>query len=99
MALALATLCVLVVTSLAVSLLLVCAGACCAAAADWRRLDAEARHVFTHFSLNLTIFVATAEEACRPARGFFVPRARAQVGKTPTAFAKALRLTLPELGL
>ncbi len=67
--------------------------------ADWRRLDAEARHVFTHFQLILTIFVATAAEESRPARGAFVPRARAQVGKTPTAFAKALRLALPELGL
>jgi len=67
--------------------------------ADWRGLDAEARHVFTHFQLILTIFVATAAEESRPARGAFVPRARAQVGNTPTAFAKALRLALPELGL
>ena len=68
-------------------------------AADWRRLPAEARHVFTHFRLILEVHVAEVPDAARPARGAFVPGARERLADLPTAFAKALRLALPELGL
>ncbi len=66
-------------------------------AADWRRIPAQARHVFTHFQLVLDIMVAKAAEESRPARGSFVPRARAQADRLPTVMKKALLLGLSAL--
>ncbi|MDF2234925.1 A/G-specific adenine glycosylase [Albimonas sp. CAU 1670] len=66
-------------------------------AAEWRRIGAQARHVFTHFQLVLDIMVATAAEESRPARGSFVPRARAHADRLPTVMKKALLLGLSAL--
>ncbi|MEM1316517.1 MAG: NUDIX domain-containing protein, partial [Pseudomonadota bacterium] len=67
--------------------------------ADWRRSPATARHVFTHFQLELAILVAQTVEESRPARGSFVPRAREQAGQLPTVMKKALLIGLDALGL
>ncbi|MGM0583846.1 MAG: A/G-specific adenine glycosylase [Pseudomonadota bacterium] len=66
-------------------------------AADWRRIPAQARHVFTHFQVILDIHVAMAEAERGPARGTFVPGARAQADKLPTVMKKALLLGLSAL--
>jgi len=66
-------------------------------AAEWRRIPAQARHVFTHFQLILDIMVATTPEESRPSRGSFVPRARAQADRLPTVMKKALLLGLSAL--
>lgn len=65
--------------------------------ADWRRIEARARHVFTHFRLELEIHVARAPQGTAPGRGVFMPDARAQAASLPTVMRKALRLGLSAL--
>ncbi|MEE3098317.1 MAG: NUDIX domain-containing protein, partial [Pseudomonadota bacterium] len=65
--------------------------------ADWRRVPARARHVFTHFQLELDVMVARAGPRTRPGRGDFVPDARAQADRIPTVMRKALLLGLSAL--
>ncbi|MEM6438706.1 MAG: A/G-specific adenine glycosylase [Pseudomonadota bacterium] len=67
-------------------------------AARWRQAPAMARHVFTHFQLELAILVASTAEESRPARGAYVPRAREQAGQLPTVMKKALLIGLSALG-
>ncbi|MEO0681043.1 MAG: A/G-specific adenine glycosylase [Pseudomonadota bacterium] len=67
--------------------------------ADWRQAPATARHVFTHFQAELTILTAQVGEESQPARGAFVPDARAQAGALPTVMKKALLIGLSALGL
>ncbi|MEO1688156.1 MAG: A/G-specific adenine glycosylase [Pseudomonadota bacterium] len=67
-------------------------------AADWARAPAAARHVFTHFQLELIVLTAQVEEESRPVRGSFVPRARDQAGALPTVMKKALLIGLSALG-
>ncbi|SET77870.1 A/G-specific adenine glycosylase [Oceanicella actignis] len=65
---------------------------------DWRRLTAEARHVFTHFALTLEIRAARLGPEAAPEGGaFFAPDARARAAELPTVFRKAVELALPEL--
>lgn len=59
-------------------------------AADWRPLDAEARHTFTHFHLRLRLMGATVPA---DAPGDYRPRGEAAEAM-PTVMRKALRLGL-----
>jgi len=56
-------------------------------AADWRPLDEEARHTFTHFHLRLKIMTARAEPGTTPQRGQFL----APTGFSPAALPTAMR--------
>ncbi len=58
--------------------------------ATWRERGVV-RHVFTHFSLDLTVFVAEATGADAPPGLIWTPRSAALAG-TPTLFRKALEL-------
>ncbi len=63
-------------------------------AADWREAGAQARHVFTHFTLSLRVLVARVATA--PRRGRFVACAEARAA-APTALRKALDIGLAAL--
>lgn len=62
-------------------------------AADWRVLDGAVRHVFTHFSLDLSVAVATAERV-NLSGGEWWPIVRLEEAGLPTVFDKAARLAL-----
>ena len=62
------------------------------AALAWRRLDGKVRHVFTHFPLELTVYVATADDSMRaPARCRFLPRGAMANAAFPTLMRKVLK--------
>ncbi|MEX5728070.1 A/G-specific adenine glycosylase [Rhodovulum iodosum] len=61
-------------------------------AADWRPLDQEVRHTFTHFHLRLALHVAALPQGCTPARGFFLPAADFRPADLPTVMRKAFDL-------
>ncbi len=65
--------------------------------ADWLRLEAEARHTFTHFHLRLAISVARVPPDATPDRGFFVERPDFQPSDLPTVFRKAFDLARADL--
>lgn len=66
--------------------------------AGWRRLIAPVRHVFTHFPLELTIFVAALPlDAQAPAGMRFTPFARLKEEALPSVFLKALEAGLEGL--
>jgi A/G-specific adenine glycosylase len=65
-------------------------------AAAWEAAPAEARHVFTHFALRLTVLTARVGMAAEPRRGRFEPAAAARKA-APTALRKALDLGLSAL--
>jgi A/G-specific adenine glycosylase len=57
----------------------------------WRRLPAKVRHVFTHFRLELTVFVAAAPKSARASRGMrFVPVAKLDGEALPTLMRKVI---------
>ncbi|HYZ49237.1 MAG TPA: NUDIX domain-containing protein, partial [Sphingomonas sp.] len=62
-------------------------------AADWRLLDRQVRHVFTHFSLDLGIAAAAVARANVPG-GEWWPADRLGEAGLPTVFDKAARLAL-----
>ncbi|MFI5013993.1 MAG: A/G-specific adenine glycosylase [Hyphomicrobiales bacterium] len=60
-------------------------------AADWRRLPGHVRHVFTHFPLQLTVFVAgVGSEAKAPHGCRFLPRQAMASAAFPTLMRKVL---------
>ncbi len=63
-------------------------------AGPWREAQAEARHVFTHFTLSLRVLVADAALDARPTRGRFTPLEQARKA-APTALRKALDIAAP----
>ncbi|MGF1626396.1 MAG: A/G-specific adenine glycosylase [Alphaproteobacteria bacterium] len=67
------------------------------AVADWRPSGAGVRHVFTHFSLALSVYAA--ECAARPAlpEALWVPQSAVLDAGLPTAMAKAAKLVLAGL--
>ena len=65
-------------------------------AADWRRVEGEVRHTFTHFHLRLTVFVAQVGDA--PV-GQFLTRAEFRPSDLPTVMRKAYDMAAPDLGL
>ena len=60
--------------------------------ADWRVLDEEVRHTFTHFHLRLKIMLAQAGLETRPRRGTFVVPAAFSPSALPTAMRKVFDL-------
>ena len=60
--------------------------------ADWRPLDAEARHTFTHFHLHLRIMLAHVPRDAQPDRGHFVARSDFSPAALPTAMRKVYDL-------
>lgn len=61
-------------------------------AGNWRILDTSVRHVFTHFSLDLTVAVASVSRS--KVEGEWWPVARLGEAGLPTVFDKAARLAL-----
>ena len=64
--------------------------------ADWRALDAEVRHTFTHFHLRLSLRVAALP---MDAPGNFVAPAAFNPRDLPTLMRKAHALAAPVLGV
>ena len=65
---------------------------------NWQRLDAEARHTFTHFHLRLTIEVAWIDAAAAPDRGRFVAAGDFRPSDLPTLMRKVFDLARATLG-
>lgn len=65
--------------------------------ADWRILEAEARHTFTHFHLRLQIRYATVPQDTRPETGEFLDPAAFRPSDLPTAMRKVFDLVRPAL--
>lgn len=66
--------------------------------ASWRRLPLPVRHVFTHFPLELTVFVAQVPLATPAPQGMrFTPFARLRQEAFPNVFLKALEAGLETL--
>jgi A/G-specific adenine glycosylase len=69
-------------------------------AARWRRLPAPVRHVFTHFPLELTIFVAELPAGTPAPQGMrFTPPGRLKEEAFPSVFLKVLEAGLEALAL
>ncbi len=60
--------------------------------AEWRTLEAEARHTFTHFHLRLTVKTALVPMERTPDRGEFLPLSEFRPGDLPTVMRKAFDL-------
>ena len=60
--------------------------------ADWRELDTEARHTFTHFHLRLKIMTTTVGANATPINGDFVPHGIFSPTALPTAMRKVYDL-------
>lgn len=58
------------------------------APADWVRADRDVTHVFTHFRLELTIYVAILDDNVNSNAGEFVPRDSFSSQALPTVFRK-----------
>lgn len=65
--------------------------------ARWTKLDAEARHTFTHFHLNLTIMTAIVDKTALPDRGQFIPHADFSPTSLPTVMRKVFDLAAATL--
>ncbi|HKK96834.1 MAG TPA: NUDIX domain-containing protein, partial [Marivita sp.] len=61
--------------------------------AEWRALDAEARHTFTHFHLRLTVKTALVPMERKPQRGHFVQPDTFDPEDLPTVMRKAFAVT------
>lgn len=64
--------------------------------ADWRMIDAEARHTFTHFHLRLRIFVADVPRDAVPRTGLFHPEHSFRPAHLPTVMRKVFDLARSE---
>lgn len=60
--------------------------------AEWKTLNAEARHTFTHFHLRLTVKTALVPMDRKPSVGTFVAPEQFDTGNLPTAMRKAFDL-------
>ncbi len=56
--------------------------------ADWRSLEPEVRHTFTHFHLNLTVLMANADSGTNPERGAFLSPVDFHPACLPTVMRK-----------
>jgi len=65
--------------------------------ADWRSLSVEARHMFTHFHLHLTIMTARVTDQCAPERGHFVDHSDFSPASLPTVMRKVYDLAAATL--
>ncbi|MBO9400998.1 A/G-specific adenine glycosylase [Shimia sp. R9_3] len=60
--------------------------------AEWKTLNAEARHTFTHFHLRLTVCSALVPMDRKPITGHFIDAEEFDPGDLPTAMRKAFDL-------
>jgi A/G-specific adenine glycosylase len=68
--------------------------------ADWRKLPIPVRHVFTHFTLEMTIYVARLETATPAMPGArFTPLAQLRDEPLPSVMLKAVEAGLQGLGI
>ena len=67
-------------------------------AAEWRSLDLQVRHTFTHFYLTLAVQVTEAPAGCLPSRGEFVPDEDFRPTDLPTLMRKAFDVASAALG-
>lgn len=65
--------------------------------ADWHLHEAEARHTFTHFHLQLQIMTATVPHDATPERGAFIPAHDFSPSALPTAMRKVFDLAAATL--
>ncbi|MCB5199073.1 A/G-specific adenine glycosylase [Loktanella sp. TSTF-M6] len=65
--------------------------------ADWYRLDATARHTFTHFHLDLTIMTARVPADAVADRGDFIPHGTFRPAALPTVMRKVYDLASGQL--
>jgi A/G-specific adenine glycosylase len=61
--------------------------------ADWKTVDGEAKHTFTHFHLRLTVKTAKVAQGYNPSIGHFVPISDFDRSSLPTVMRKAFDLT------
>ena len=61
-------------------------------AADWRAVDGEVRHTFTHFHLRLALRCAEVPLAASPGRGAFIDGAEFRPDSLPTVMRKVWAL-------
>lgn len=61
--------------------------------ADWKTVEGEAKHTFTHFHLRLTVKTAILAQGHNPSIGHFVPLAEFDRSSLPTVMRKAFDLT------
>jgi len=62
--------------------------------ADWRAINSEVRHTFTHFHLRLMVKVAAVTDT-RPTAGEFIPSDQFDAADLPTVMRKAYALARP----
>lgn len=60
--------------------------------ADWKEIDTEARHTFTHFHLRLKVMVSQVAQDAAPIRGAFVSKDKFSPAALPTAMRKVYDL-------
>ena len=60
--------------------------------ATWTKLDAQARHAFTHFHLILEVMVATVPAQTQPVRGRFYEQTQFRPADLPTVMRKVFDL-------
>jgi A/G-specific adenine glycosylase len=65
-------------------------------AAEWRMIDAEARHTFTHFHLRLRVLVADVDQDVVPETGAFHPLHSFRPAHLPTVMRKVFDLARSE---
>ena len=65
--------------------------------AEWAKLDATARHTFTHFHLELAIMTATAPDDATPTRGTFMDNSDFSPTSLPTVMRKVFDLAAATL--
>jgi len=66
--------------------------------AEWKTLNIEARHTFTHFHLRLIVKTALVPMDRAPKQGEFMPQAEFKPNDLPTVMRKAFDLTLANTG-
>ncbi|MBO9464378.1 NUDIX domain-containing protein, partial [Tropicibacter sp. R15_0] len=60
--------------------------------AEWKELNAEARHTFTHFHLRLKVMTALVPMDRKPEQGMFVEPGEFDRNDLPTVMRKAFDL-------
>ncbi len=65
--------------------------------APWQKLNAEARHTFTHFHLRLDVEVAVVPSSATPQTGEFIPKESFKPTELPTVMRKVFDLAKEKL--
>ena len=67
-------------------------------AGDWMPLDAEVRHTFTHFHLQLSVYIARVSLDSEPEVGYFQPGHQFRPSDLPTVMRKVFDVAKSKLG-